>query len=106
MKEIVDQVLEGDGLTIKHPIWPEMVGHAIVPNHLNILLWGGKGRSRRITRPKESLKKSKNNVASMQTKGKEEEDNPFGLEVGEKNSKAFLSRSEGMLLAQDKGKRL
>jgi hypothetical protein len=41
----------------------------------------------------------------MQTKGKEEEYNPFSLEVGEKNSEAFLSQSEGMLLAQDKGKR-
>ncbi len=26
MKGIVDQMLEGDGLTTKHPIWPEMVG--------------------------------------------------------------------------------
>lgn len=59
----------------------------------------------RITRLKESLKKAKNNVASMQTKGKEEEYNPFSLEVGEKNSEAFLSQLEGMLLAQDKGKR-
>lgn len=40
----------------------------------------------------------------MQTKGKEEEDDPYSLAVGEKNSKTFLSQSEGMLLAQDKGK--
>ncbi len=39
----------------------------------------------------------------MQTKGKEEEDDPYSLEVGEKNSKAFFSWSEGMLLIQDKG---
>jgi hypothetical protein len=37
-------------------------------------------------------------------KGKEEEDDPYSLKVGEKNSKAFFSRLEAMLLAQDKGK--
>ncbi len=42
----------------------------------------------------------------METKGKEEEDDPYNLEVGGKDSKAFFSQSKGMLLAQDKGKNI
>jgi hypothetical protein len=83
VKEIVDQMLEGDDITTKHPIWPKMFGD---------------------TQLLDPTKKAKDNVASMQTKGKEEEDDPYSLAVGEKNSKTFLSQSEGMLLAQDKGK--
>jgi hypothetical protein len=51
-------------------------------------------------------KKAKNSGALMETKGKEEKDDPCSLEVGGKGLEAPFSQSKGTLLAQDKGKKI
>ncbi len=69
VKEIVDQMLEGDDITTKHPIWPKMFGdtqlldptkgndHDCAKSIDYFIIGGGGGggggESKRIIRPKE-----------------------------------------------------
>jgi len=61
-------------------------------------------RGKKRARGLQGEKKAKNNGALVEIKGKEEEDDPCSLEVGEKNLRV-PSRSKGTLLAQEKGKK-
>jgi hypothetical protein len=111
VKEIMDQMLEGDGITTKHIILPEMFrdmqlldpmegnDHDFVKSS-NCFIIEGKKRAGGL----QGQKKAKNSGASVETKGKEEEDDPYSLEVGGKDSKAPPSQSKNTLLAHYKGK--